>query len=235
MPPKITRATGKLPNACKLLICTLHPKRRPFTGCDIRPIMPMGNNGGAEGILMFLLRHGQSFFNLHFTESKVDPGIEDPELTPLGYQQAETAAVRLAALTITRVIVSPYTRAIQTAEPVIERLKVPALIMHEVRERAAFTCDVGSTRERLAVRFPQHDFDALPAVWWPGRIETAQETIDRAAAFRAKAAAWQDAATTLLVSHWAFILALSGVSLKNGEILDYDVTQPAPLELCWQH
>jgi len=33
---------------------------------------------------MFLLRHGQSYFNLHFNQTRVDPGIEDPELTPLG-------------------------------------------------------------------------------------------------------------------------------------------------------
>ena len=36
---------------------------------------------------MFLLRHGQSYFNLHFTESRIDPGIEDPELTELGLAQ----------------------------------------------------------------------------------------------------------------------------------------------------
>ena len=33
---------------------------------------------------MFLLRHGQSYFNLHMSRTRVDPGIEDPELTPLG-------------------------------------------------------------------------------------------------------------------------------------------------------
>ncbi len=41
---------------------------------------------------MFLLRHGQSYFNLHFTRTRVDPGIEDPELTPLGLEQAAAAA-----------------------------------------------------------------------------------------------------------------------------------------------
>ena len=37
---------------------------------------------------MFLLRHGQSYFNLHMSRTRVDPGIEDPELTPLGESQA---------------------------------------------------------------------------------------------------------------------------------------------------
>ncbi len=44
---------------------------------------------------MFLLRHGQSYFNLHYTETRVDPGIEDPELTPLGHEQARVAAAGL--------------------------------------------------------------------------------------------------------------------------------------------
>ena len=45
---------------------------------------------------MFLLRHGQSYFNLHFNRTRMDPGIEDPELTPLGVEQAAGAAAALA-------------------------------------------------------------------------------------------------------------------------------------------
>jgi hypothetical protein len=37
-------------------------------------------------------------------------------------------------------------------------------------------------------------------------------------------AARGDSATTLLVGHWAFILALTGTALANGEILEYDPT-----------
>jgi hypothetical protein len=41
-------------------------------------------------------------------------------------------------------------------------------------------------------------------------------------------AARKDCATTLLVGHWAFIQALSGVALENGEILQYDPSAAAP-------
>ncbi len=68
---------------------------------------------------MFLLRHGQSFFNLHFNKTRVDPGIEDPELTALGAEQAVAAAAQLADVALTRIIISPYTRALQTAEPIL--------------------------------------------------------------------------------------------------------------------
>jgi broad specificity phosphatase PhoE len=171
---------------------------------------------------MILLRHGQSYFNLHFSETRVDPGIEDPELTPLGAEQAAAAARQLAGTALTRIIVSPYTRALQTAQPVLAIHRVPVDIMHEVRERAAFVCDVGSPPELLAARFPHHDFAHLPRQWWHEGIESSAATMARANAFRARMAARDDSATTLLVSHWAFILALSGRSIENGEILSWE-------------
>jgi broad specificity phosphatase PhoE len=171
---------------------------------------------------MFLLRHGQSYFNLHFNATRVDPGIEDPELTPLGLEQAAAAAQRLADAALTRIIISPYTRALQTAQPVLAIHKVPVEIMHEVREQAAFTCDIGSAPDVLANRFPQHDFAHLPSQWWPGGVESTAQIKERANAFRVHMAERRDRATTLLVGHWAFIQALSGVALGNGEILEYD-------------
>ena len=171
---------------------------------------------------MFLLRHGQSYFNLHFNATRVDPGIHDPELTPLGVEQAAAAARQLADAHLSRIIISPFTRALQTAQPVLAIHQVPVKIMPEVREQAAFACDIGSHPEVLANRFPQHDFRHLPPQWWHDGIETAEETRARATAFRELMADRDDRSTTLLVGHWAFIQALTGVSLANGEILEYD-------------
>lgn len=171
---------------------------------------------------MFLLRHGQSYFNLHFSETRVDPGIQDPELTPLGIEQAAAAAMQLAAKPLSRVIISPFTRALQTAQPILAIHKVRVAVMQEVREQGAYACDVGSPPNLLASRFPHHDFAHLPPQWWHAGIETMEETSVRAKAFRALMATREDSTTTLLVSHWAFILALSGISLANGEILEYD-------------
>lgn len=176
---------------------------------------------------MYLLRHGQSYFNLHFNATRVDPGIHDPELTPLGVEQAAAAAQRLVGAALTRVIISPFTRALQTAQPVLAIHPVPVTIMPEVREQAAFACDIGSPPEVLAERFPQHDFAHLPRRWWPEGIETAAQTLERANAFRALMAARDDSTTTLLVGHWAFIQALSGVPLANGEIVEYDISRHA--------
>jgi broad specificity phosphatase PhoE len=183
---------------------------------------------------MILLRHGQSEFNKAFTETRRDPGIEDPELTPLGHEQAELAAAALAAEPITRIIVSPYTRALQTAEPFLRRFNVPVTVTHEVRERYAFACDVGRHPELLAAAFPHHDFAHLPARWWPDVRETEEEILARAASFRDAMRADGEQATTLLVSHWAFILALTGVSVMNGTVLRYDPFEPAPAAIVWK-
>jgi len=183
---------------------------------------------------MILLRHGQSEFNLAFTETRRDPGIEDPALTELGHQQAEQAAEALAEAVITRIIVSPYTRALQTAEPFLRRRKVPVTVMHEVRERYFFSCDVGRHPAHLAAAFPHHRFDHLPERWWPEAAETEAEILARAKKFREAMRADAAQETTLLVSHWAFILALSGVSAMNGTVVRYDPFEPAPAAIVWK-
>lgn len=183
---------------------------------------------------MFLLRHGQSYFNLHFTPTRIDPGIEDPELTELGVAQAHAAAAQLAAVSLTRIIISPYTRALQTAQPILKFQQARVDIMPEVRERAAFICDVGSPPELLAARFPHHDFQHLPSPWWSKPVETLDATALRADTFRALMATRDDAKTTLLVSHWAFILALTGKSLSNGDILEYDPMSAKPKQIDWE-
>ena len=184
---------------------------------------------------MILLRHGQSEFNLHFTATRRDPGIVDPALTELGHRQAEAAAEALQGERIRRIIVSPYTRALQTAMPAARRLGVPVFVNPVVRERYAFVCDVGRPRSELAMAWPEHDFSAIPEQWWPTMDEPEAAVIARAALFRAEMAALPDWADTLVVSHWGFVLALTGSKLANGEQLRYDPTAPAPTEIVWRH
>jgi broad specificity phosphatase PhoE len=183
---------------------------------------------------MILLRHGQSEFNLHFTATRVDPGIEDPRLTPLGHEQAELAAQALAGEGIRRIIASPYTRALQTAAPLANRLGLPVLVDTVVRERYAFVCDVGSRVADLQQSWPGHDFSAIDDVWWPTEAEPEASVVTRAANFRAEMAAHPDWQDTLVVSHWGFIMALTGKSVQNGQWLRINPTEPAPSEIGWR-
>jgi broad specificity phosphatase PhoE len=182
---------------------------------------------------MILLRHGQSEFNLHFGATRRDPGIVDPRLTELGHAQAQEAAHQLTGQGIQRIIVSPYTRTLQTARPVAAALGVPVTIDPMVRERYAFACDIGSSRPTLTGDWPDHDFGLIEDIWWPSEEESEDAIVDRAARFRNDIARRHDWAGTLVVSHWGFILTLTGQSVANGQWLRCDPTEPAPERLVW--
>jgi glucosyl-3-phosphoglycerate phosphatase len=183
---------------------------------------------------MILLRHGQSEFNLHFGATRRDPGIVDPRLTELGHTQARDAAQQLMGQGIERIIVSPYTRALQTVGPVAAALGLPVTIDPIVRERFAYACDIGSPRSALQGDWPAHDFSSVEDIWWPAEEEPEAAIVDRAARFRTDLARRHDWANTLVVSHWGFILSLTGQSVANGQWLRCDPTEPAPARLIWR-
>jgi glucosyl-3-phosphoglycerate phosphatase len=183
---------------------------------------------------MILLRHGQSEFNLHFGVTRRDPGIIDPRLTELGHAQAREAAQQLVGQGIEHIIVSPYTRALQTAQPVAVTLGLPVTIDPIVGERFAFACDIGSPRTALERDWPTLDFARIEDIWWPAEEEPEASIVDRAARFRTTLARRHDWASTLVVSHWGFILSLTGRSVANGQWLRCDPTEPAPEHLTWR-
>ena len=184
---------------------------------------------------MILLRHGQSEFNLHFTATRRDPGIVDPRLTALGHTQAEEAAEALKQEGIEHIIVSPYTRALQTAAPIARALGLTPLVNPIVRERYAFSCDIGTPISQLARDWPGLDFAHIDEIWWPAMEEGAQGVIDRAALFRAEMSALPHWSNTLVVSHWGFILSMTGQSVMNGNWLRCDPTLAAPETISWKH
>jgi broad specificity phosphatase PhoE len=89
---------------------------------------------------LYLLRHGQSEANLLHEFSNT--GWKHP-LTPLGVQQAQALAVRLAGAGIERIFTSPLMRAVQTAEILAARLDVPL-----VREPALIEFSTGALEGR---------------------------------------------------------------------------------------
>ncbi|MEO1190716.1 MAG: histidine phosphatase family protein [Pseudomonadota bacterium] len=175
---------------------------------------------------MLLIRHGQSEFNVHYSKTRVDPGIVDPRLTEAGKQQITEAAQDLtsAPRRPTRLISSPYWRALETAEILGEALGLTTEVETLVSERAFFVCDVGSPRGELEARFPHVSFGDLPEIWWPYPDESEGELNQRCQRFRLKAAAWADWPELLIVSHWGFIRGLTGRSVENATLLRHDPT-----------
>ncbi len=177
---------------------------------------------------MILVRHGQSHFNLHFSANRVDPGIEDPKLTDEGARQAAAAAEEIAALNhVTRIIASPYWRTLETAEIIAGHLGLPVSIEPLVRERAYFTCDIGSPAAKLRDRWPHFDFAGLPERWWPEPVEESDAELRvRCTRFRQDRTAGDDWRGLLVVTHWGFIRGLTGHSVENAKVLRFDPTVP---------
>lgn len=173
---------------------------------------------------MILVRHGQSEFNVVFGATRRDPGIVDPALTVEGRRQIEAAASDLAGRDLRRIVASPYTRTLESAEILAEVLDRPVSIESIIRERCYFTCDIGSPRSELAQRWPGFDFGDLDEEWWPDPEETEAQLMIRCTSFRTRMRAVEDWPHVLVVSHWGFIRGLTGLEVGNGTIVPFDPT-----------
>ena len=183
---------------------------------------------------MILLRHGQTMFNVVFGETRRDPGIHDPPLTEIGRSQAQDSAEAIAGEKVTRIVSSPYTRALQTARIVAGRLGVPVVVEPDVRERTAFACDVGTRASELAAGWPTLDFSGVDEIWWNQPHETVEDFHFRCASFRraaAEAGGWR---STAVVTHWGVIRSLTGRRVGNGAAVRCDPTEAhPPLDAAW--
>ena len=80
--------------------------------------------------LFLLVRHGQSLFNVDDVVNG-DPSL-DRGLSKQGIEEAERLAGELAALPLDLVVVSPFPRAVQTANIALDARDVPHLVDEEL-------------------------------------------------------------------------------------------------------
>jgi broad specificity phosphatase PhoE len=112
---------------------------------------------------LYLLRHGQPLW--------ADAGVSrvDPGLTELGRAQAEAAARRLVELRFDEVLVSTATRAVETAQPLLDRLDgsvtvTSAAWLHEIRNDPSWE---GSPADQVDRIFAEAR-DRSREEWWDG-------------------------------------------------------------------
>lgn len=177
---------------------------------------------------IYLIRHAQSAFNAVYDPDKPDPMIFDAPITPLGEAQAVQARAEISQLDLQHVIVSPFTRTLQTAHLIFEN-RLPFSINAEVRERLCNSCDVGTAPDLLAQNHPHLDFSHLDDCWWHDGEkdhrgisvephEVLQARADGFAAFLKR----ENIQSTAIVSHGNFIQALTGHHPKNCEVVKFD-------------
>jgi glucosyl-3-phosphoglycerate phosphatase len=171
---------------------------------------------------MILVRHAESEWNRHFSRTRIDPGIPDPALTDDGRRQAEELPAALAAAGITRLIASPYRRALETASIVARALELPIAVEPLVRERCVFSCDLGTPRSQLSARWPELDFSHLDELWWGEPDESEASLAERCVAFRVKTDQLADRREVAVITHWGFIRAITGQEVTNATLVRLD-------------
>jgi glucosyl-3-phosphoglycerate phosphatase len=173
---------------------------------------------------MFFVRHGQSEFNVEFSITGRDPGVRDAPITVRGQKQALGAARHLKGKNITRMMCSPYTRALQTASIIAEHLGIKTITAQPLAgERKLYSCDIGTPLSELKKKWPAVDFVKVEKEeWWPASDETEDDIMRRTQGFTTLYGDVTDEATTAIVSHWYFIFTLSGKDTENGQIIRRD-------------
>jgi glucosyl-3-phosphoglycerate phosphatase len=101
---------------------------------------------------IYLIRHGQSTFNALFDLNPVDPLHFDARLSQLGIGQVTAARQAASEIPVDLVVVSPLTRAIQTAVGLFGDANIPMIITDLHRERLEHSCDVGRSPSAFICR-----------------------------------------------------------------------------------
>lgn len=172
--------------------------------------------------MIFLLRHAESTWNRQFSAFRVDPGLPDPPLTERGREQAAALAAHFRDHPPERVLVSPYRRAIETGRALADAFAAELIVEPLLRERCAFSCDIGTPASELRRLWPDLAFDQLPEVWWGGLIESDASLERRCRELVRSLRRYGERRVLALVSHWGLIRALTGHRLGNAGILRTD-------------
>lgn len=160
----------------------------------------------------------------------VDPLIFDARLTELGKRQAAELGTRLRTKHYDLVLVSPLTRAIETALGIFGERKLNYMINHGHCERLEHSGDVGRPPHLLALDFPHLDFSHLDAVWWHdhemrnehGFAVEPDDVFDARVIDFVERLKERGEDSIAVIGHAAFFYRLTGHWMNNCEVQAFD-------------
>lgn len=185
---------------------------------------------------MLLIRHGESTFNAAYQATGVDPLHVDARLSETGLAQVAAARGALRPVAVELVVVSPLTRALQTALGLFgDHPSRPTILVEALhREHGNASCDVGRAPALLAAEYPQLAFDHLPETWWEDdahcpepdhrgiRVEPIEACKARVERFRAWLLARPERSIAVVGHGTFFSHLLGGRWLANCEVAALD-------------
>lgn len=110
--------------------------------------------------IIYLCRHGQRLDDVHKNWYTKDDNRHDPPLSEQGQLQASLLGMRLIGEPIDHIIVSPYLRAVQTADAIARQLKMDYVLERGVGEWLAKDL----ARGKPEIPTPELRYDEFPRV-----------------------------------------------------------------------
>jgi len=173
-----------------------------------------------------LIRHGESTFNEAFDVTGRDPNIVDAPLTEKGRQQALSIRDRVRRMDIELLLVSPLSRAIQTALLIASSSRQRIEVEPLCREGLFSSCDIGRAPAELALHFENLQFNHLAPDWWERfqdeRLsipETDRTFLSRIAVLR-QSLIGRPEEILAIIGHASLFRRLCGRHLANCEITE---------------
>jgi broad specificity phosphatase PhoE len=179
------------------------------------------------------VRHGEAQHNVDFRtkgqRAFSDLNNKDASLTPTGIEQAKATAKALEpyALNVVDIWSSPLTRAIQTAEEILEETSSWTMYVHDSlleRQGGGHICNDRKKLSELKEKFPTLDTTFLPeypSLWIERENETSLQR--RMLSFVLLLAQMykdvSEGSYVILVGHADAIFSLTKKSLKNAEFV----------------
>lgn len=171
--------------------------------------------------MFYLVRHGETDYRERNTKIYQGFGVNLAPLSPEGILQIKRTAedTRLCGADI--ILSSPYTRALQTASILSERLHVDITVETDLHEWLADKHYIHISEEQAALNYSEFDWYGGD---YPHRIEKDWETIPmlrrRVLAVLEK---YTDLHKVIVVCHGMLIQSIcNGYHPRNGEIIELD-------------
>ena len=187
---------------------------------------------------LYLIRHGKALHNELYDIIGVNafraPEVVDSPLTSEGHQQALDLGETIHDKNIELVLVSPLTRALQTAHGIFKNTDIPIRCLECLREYpiGEDTCNQRSDISLLKVRFPRIDFSKIEIdedILWTETRETRenlQKRVDEAKRYIKTLPETKIA----IVSHNGFIGQLKDKHISYMENGEQDLKHCEPYE-----
>lgn len=157
------------------------------------------------GVMLYLLRHGETTFS----RTGGFCGQIDPELTPEGHQMAEAFAVAYRSVPWQAIYCSPMLRTVATATPLSQALAMPLQLRDGLKEISYGEWEGRTVAEVLQSHPEDHERWQTEPSWYPPTGgESGAQVAERASSVITEILAQHADGNMLVVSHKATLRLL---------------------------